>query len=118
MRVPREISDPRLEIKIINGVLEARCLTSEASQGWVPNGEFINIKWDYNNKTLVVFEAPYYTCDQSVDAEWCPYKVTLNLKRTGLNKLEGELTDTGIVYQDINNPEIFTSSSKVVYERY
>lgn len=31
--VPREISDPRLEIKIINGVLEARCLTSEASQG-------------------------------------------------------------------------------------
>lgn len=116
--VPVDISEPRLEIRVNNGVLEARCLSSEASQGWIPNGDFIPVKWNPIDKTLEVFEASYFTCDQSVDADWCPHKITLNLTRTGENKLEGVLTDTGIVYQDINNPEIFTSSGKVVYERY
>jgi len=116
--VPRESSEPRLEIRVNNGVLEARCLTSEAAQGWIPNGDFIPVKWDPIDKTLVVFEASYFTCDQSVDPNWCPQKVMLNLVRTGEHKLEGELSRTGIIYQDLDNPEIFTSSGKVVFERY
>lgn len=117
--VPRESSEPRLEIRYNNNkaILEARCLTSEAWEGKIPEGEFVKAQWDIFEKKLTIIEATYNTCDKSVDANWCPHKVTLNLLRTGVNKLEGELSDTGIIYQDMNNPEMFTSSGKVIFER-
>lgn len=118
--VPRASSEPRPELRFNynKSVLEARCLTSEAWEGQIPPGEFVKADWDIFKKKLTISEATYHTCDNSVDANWCPHKVTLNLTRTGKNKLEGELSDTGIIYQDVNNPEIFSSSGKVVFERY
>lgn len=118
--VPRASSEPRLELRFNynKSVLEARCLTSEAWEGQIPPGEFVKADWSFGEKKLTVIEAVYYECDKSVDPNWCPQKVTLNLVRTGVNKLEGVRTSTGIVYQDLDNPEIFTSSGRVVYERY
>ena len=118
--VPRASSEPRLELRFNynTSVLEARCLTSEASDGQIPAGDFVKAEWDLFKKKLTITDAPYNTCDKSVDPNWCPHKVTLSLTRTGKNKLEGELSDTGIVYQEMNSPEIFTSSGKVIFERY
>lgn len=118
--VPRASSEPRLELRFNfnTSTLEARCLTSEASDGQIPAGDFVKAEWDIFKKKLTITDAPYNTCDKSVDPNWCPHKVALHLIRTGKNKLEGELSDTGIIYQDMNNPEIFSSSGKVVFERY
>ena len=118
--VPRASSEPRLEFRYNynKAILEVRCLTSEAWEGQIPPGEFVKAEWDSFNKKLIITEASYNTCDKSLDANWCPHKVTVNLTRTGKNKLEGELSDSGIIYQDVNNPEIFSYSAKVVFERY
>jgi hypothetical protein len=115
--VPRESSEPRLEMSINNGVLETRCLTSEAWADKIPPGEFVKANWNAMEKKLTVIEAVYYDCEKGLDPDWCPQKVTLNLVRTGENKLEGEMTSTGIIYQDVDNPEMITSSGKVVFER-
>jgi len=117
--VPRESSEPRLEIRFNEEKtnLEVRCLSSEAWGNQIPAGEFIQAEWNIWDKKLTVIDAPYHTCDQSVDNDWCPHKVTLHLTRTGVNKLEGELTDTGLIYQNLNNPEMFTSTGKVIFER-
>lgn len=115
--VPRESSEPRLEIRVRNGVVEARCLTSEAWEDKIPPGKFVGADWNFWEKKLTVIEAVYYDCDKTVDPNWCPQKVTLNLVRTSVNKLEGVRTSTGIIYQDLDNPEIYTSSGNVVYER-
>lgn len=118
--IPKESSEPRLELRYNknSAKLEARCLTSEAWEDKIPAGAFVVAEWNIYEKKLTVTEAPYYSCDKSVDPNWCPGKITVTLVRTGENKLEGELISTGIVYQDLNNPEMFTSSGKVVFERY
>jgi hypothetical protein len=115
--IPRESSEPRLEIRANNGIVEARCLTSEAWSDKIPPGEFVRTIWSYSEKKLTITDAVYYDCEKELDPNWCPQKITLNLVRTGENKLEGEMTSTGIIYQDVDNPEIFTSSGNVVFER-
>jgi hypothetical protein len=118
--IPRESSEPRIEIRFNNntGKAEIRCLTSEAWEDNIPAGEFVSAEWDIFEKKLLVVDAPYYTCEKNLDPNWCMHKVNLSLIRTGENKLEGELSDTGVIYQIVDKPEIFSSSGKVVFERY
>ncbi len=114
---PKYWSEPRLEIRINNGVVEASALVMEVAVDDLPAGEFVPLLWDSKESTLTVKDAPYSGCDQGIDPEWCPHFATFYLKRTGENTLEGEQIVTGRVYTYLDKPETLTKSGKVVFTR-
>jgi len=126
---PKEQCEPRLEIRVDNGTVKARALYSEGTElnnqlnaphepgQYIAKGSFVPINWDYSEGKLNVRNAPYFTCAKGFEHEMCPSPVTFNLKRIGVNRLEGDVIFTEKYYQDYDKPEWIQHNFKVVYER-
>jgi len=126
---PKVWCEPRLEIQIYNGKVEARALYSEGIEEnnelnaerdpgvYIAKGNFVPIVWDDYEMKLLVNDAPYFSCSKSIDPEMCPSKATFNLVRKGKDRLEGKMYLTEKIYQDLNKPEIYKQEIDVVFER-
>lgn len=126
---PKEQCEPRLEIRVENGIVKARALYSEGTEinnqlnvphdpgQYIAMGSFVPIKWDYNEAKLTVLDAPYFTCAKGFEADMCPSPVTFYLKRTGVNRLEGNVIFNEKYYQDYNKPDWIQHNFSAVYER-
>lgn len=126
---PKDGCEPRLQISVDHGKVEARALYSE----WIEQnnqlnaerdpgvytaiGSFVPITWDEYEMKLTAVDAPYFACSRSIDPDMCPSKATFKLVRKGKNKLEGKLFLTQKIYRDLNNPEIINQEIDVVFER-
>jgi len=127
---PKVWCEPRLEIRFLNGIIEARALYSEGTElsneldaardpgVYIAKGSFVPLIWDDFEGKLSIIDAPYFSCGRSVDEEMCPSKATFYLTRIGENTLEGELTTTEKSYRvGGDNSEIVTFTYNVVFER-
>lgn len=126
---PKEQCEPRLEIREENGIVKARALYSEGTEmnnqlnvphepgQYIAMGSFVPIKWDYFETKLTILDAPYFTCAKGFEADMCPSPVTFYLKRTGVNRLEGNVIFNEKYYLDYNKPDWIQHNFKVVYER-